>query len=42
MAALFARLVPALKSVELAGTAELSRSWFVNGLKHLPIRYELK
>ncbi len=41
MAALFARLVPALKSVELAGEAELSRSWFVNGLKHLPIRYEL-
>jgi hypothetical protein len=41
MIALFARLVPALKSVELAGEAELSRSWFVNGLKHLPIRYEL-
>jgi cytochrome P450 len=42
MTALFARLVPALKSVELAGTPELSRSWFVNGLKHLPIRYELR
>ena len=41
MTALFARLVPALKSVELSGTAELSRSWFVNGLKHLPIRYQL-
>ena len=41
MAALFGRLVPALRSVELAGIAELSRSWFVNGLKHLPIRYEL-
>jgi cytochrome P450 len=41
MTALFAKLVPALRSVALAGEAELTRSWFVNGLKHLPIRYEL-
>lgn len=38
---LFEKLLPALKSVELAGTAEMSRSFFVNGFKHLPIRYEL-
>ena len=41
MTTLFSRLVPALRSVEMAGEAEQSRSWFVNGLKHLPIRYEL-
>jgi cytochrome P450 len=41
MIALFGKLVLALKSVELAGEALWSRSWFVNGIKHLPIRYEL-
>ena len=39
---LFAALLPRLRSVELAGEAQLTRSTFVSGLKHLPIRYELR
>jgi cytochrome P450 len=38
---LFSALVPRLRHVEFAGPAELTRSTFVSGLKHLPIRYEL-
>ena len=38
---LFTALLPRLKSVELAGEPQLTRSTFVSGLKHLPIRYEL-
>lgn len=37
--ALFAELIPRLRSIESAGPAELSRSIFVGGHKHLPIRY---
>ena len=37
--ALFAELIPRLRSIEPAGPAELSRSIFVGGHKHLPIRY---
>lgn len=39
--ALFAELIPRLRSIEPAGPAQLSRSIFVGGHKHLPIRYEL-
>jgi cytochrome P450 len=39
--ALFAELIPRLRSIEPAGPAELSRSIFVGGHKHLPIRYAL-
>jgi cytochrome P450 len=39
--ALFAEMIPRLRSIEPAGPAELSRSYFVGGHKHLPIRYEL-
>jgi cytochrome P450 len=39
--ALFGALLPRLRSVELAGTPQLTKSVFVSGLKHLPIRYEL-
>jgi cytochrome P450 len=39
--ALFSELVPRLRSVELAGTPELSSGYFVGGLKRLPIRYEV-
>lgn len=38
---LFGALLPRLKSVELAGEPQLTRSTFVSGVKHLPIRYEL-
>lgn len=38
---LFAALVPRIKSIELGDGAALSRSAFVSGYKHLPIRYEL-
>jgi len=37
--ALFAELIPRLKSVELAGDPALMKTLFVGGLKHLPIRY---
>jgi cytochrome P450 len=39
--ALFAELIPRLRSIEPAGPAQLSRAIFVGGHKHLPIRYEL-
>jgi cytochrome P450 len=39
--ALFAELVPRLRRIEPAGPPELSRSIFVGGHKHLPVRYEL-
>jgi cytochrome P450 len=42
MASLFGELIPRLESIELAGTPELSRTVFVGGLKHLPIRYTLR
>lgn len=39
--AIFAELIPRLKSVSLAGQPELMKTLFVGGLKHLPIRYEM-
>ena len=39
--ALFAELVPRLRSIELAGVPELSTSYFVGGLKRLPVRYDV-
>ena len=39
--ALFGALLPRLKKVEYAGPAQLTKSTFVSGVKHLPIRYEL-
>ena len=35
-------LVDCLKSIELNGNPELIATTFVGGLKHLPIRYELR
>jgi hypothetical protein len=40
MRILWEELLPRLKSVELAGDAQLSEANFVNGPKKLPIRYE--
>lgn len=40
--ALFAELLPRLRSVELAGPPELMQTLFVGGLTRLPIRYELR
>ncbi|MFI4934240.1 MAG: cytochrome P450 [Caulobacterales bacterium] len=40
MRILWEELLPRLKSVELAGQAQLSQANFVNGLKKLPIRYQ--
>lgn len=42
MKALFGALLPRLEHVELAGEPQLTRSTFVSGLKHLPIRYRLR
>jgi cytochrome P450 len=39
--ALLTELVPRLKSIEFAGKPELSSSYFVGGLKRLPIQYEI-
>jgi cytochrome P450 len=39
--ALYAELVPRLRSVELAGQPAYVETLFVGGPKHLPIRYEL-
>lgn len=39
MRILFKRLLPRLESVQLAGTAEMAQSYFVNGFKHLPIKF---
>jgi hypothetical protein len=41
MRILWEELLPQLKSVELDGEPKLTQSWFVNGLKTLPIRFEL-
>lgn len=38
----FSELLPRLKSIELNGEPELIATVFVGGLKHLPIRYELR
>ncbi len=41
MRILFEELLPRLASLEPDGTAKLSQSWFVNGLKTLPLRFTL-
>lgn len=41
MKSLFGALLPRLQHVELAGEPQLTRSTFVSGHKHLPIRYQL-
>ena len=41
MKSLFGALLPRLQHIELAGEPQLTRSTFVSGLKHLPIRYQL-
>jgi cytochrome P450 len=41
MRALFGELIPRLRWIEPAGAAELTRSIFVGGHKHLPVRYEI-
>lgn len=41
MRILFEELLPRLKSVRLDGDPRYSESWFVNGLKTLPIAFEL-
>jgi len=41
MRILFEELLPRLKSVKLAGAPRLSQAVFVNGLKSLPIEFEL-
>jgi cytochrome P450 len=38
----FSELLPRLQSIELNGNPELIATTFVGGLKHLPIRYELR
>ena len=38
----FIELLPRLKTVELNGNPELTCTTFVGGLKHLPIRYQLR
>jgi len=42
MNSFFSALIPRIKSIELAGEPELMATTFVGGLKHLPIRVELK
>ncbi|MGV0991589.1 MAG: cytochrome P450 [Mycobacterium sp.] len=42
MNSFFSELIPRIKSIELAGKPELLATTFVGGLKHLPIRVELK
>jgi cytochrome P450 len=39
--ALYAELVPRIRSIELAGTPEYTETLFVGGPKRLPIRYKL-
>lgn len=41
MRILFEELLPRLKRVRLDGEARMTESWFVNGLKSLPIAFEL-
>jgi cytochrome P450 len=38
----FTELLPRLKTVELNGNPELTCTTFVGGLKHLPIRYQVR
>ena len=38
----FTELLPRLKTVELNGDPELISTTFVGGLKHLPIRYQVR
>jgi cytochrome P450 len=38
---LLEELLPRLRSVSLAGEPRFIESWFVNGLKALPIHYEM-
>ncbi len=38
----FTELLPRMKSIELNGNPELISTTFVGGLKHLPIRYEVR
>ncbi len=40
--ALFAELLPRLKSIELAGDPKNTRANFVSGLKSLPVRFEFR
>lgn len=42
MRILFEELLPRIKSVSLNGTPERGKYWFINGPKHLPIRFELE
>ena len=42
MNSFFSELIPRIKSIELAGKPEHMATTFVGGLKHLPIRVELK
>jgi cytochrome P450 len=42
MNSFFSELIPRIKSIEPAGEPELMATTFVGGLKHLPIRVELK
>jgi cytochrome P450 len=42
MNSFFSELIPRIKSIELTGEPELMATTFVGGLKHLPIRVELK
>jgi cytochrome P450 len=39
---LFQELLPRLRSIELTGPVERMRSNFVNGIKHMPVRVELR
>src|SRR5208282_509248 len=38
----FTKLLPRLKTIELNGNPELISTTFVGGLKHLPIRYQVR
>ncbi len=42
MRILFEEMLPRLKSVKLAGEPQLLQSFFINGLKKLPIEFELE
>ena len=42
MIILFQQLLPHIAAVEMAGEPDKSQSFFVNGLKHLPIRFRLE
>jgi cytochrome P450 len=42
MNSFFTELLPRLKTIELNGNPELISTTFVGGLKHLPIRYQVR